>query len=101
MLSLITLSDVFIHSNETRFYVMTIIVALFFFSMSVLGLFIYKNFRNIYDYIIAEKQAGTVQISLRKLMLFFGIIAILISLITGSLCLALIQRMEDGMPLFG
>ena len=101
LLSLITLSDIFIHSNQTRFYVMTVIVALFFFLKSMLGIVIYKNFRKIYDHIMAEKQIGSAQISLRKLILFFSFVAIMISLISGSLSFALIQRMWDGMPLFG
>lgn len=101
LLSLITLSDVFIHSNQPRFYVITIVVALLFSVMGLLGIAVFRNFRNIHEHINAEKQTGLALSSLRKLLLFFGLMAIVIGLFSGSLCFALIERMAGGTALFG
>jgi len=101
LLSLITLSDVFIHSNQTRFYVITIVVALLFLAMALTGIAVFRSFKNIHEHITAEKQTGLALSSLRKLLLFFGLMALVIGLISGSLCFALIERMAAGTALFG
>jgi len=101
LLSLVTLSDVFIHSNQTRFYIITIAIAIIFFLMGWMGVIVYRNFRNIHNYMMAGKQTGQAQTSLLKLMLFSSIIAVTITLISCSICFALIQRMEGGTALFG
>lgn len=100
-LGLVTISDVFIHINQTRFYVITIITSILFFLIALLGLTIYKSFKNIYHFIITEKQMDLVLYSMRKLLFLFGIMAIAIGSIAALLCVALIQRMASGMTLFG
>ncbi|MFG4005093.1 hypothetical protein [Flavobacterium aquidurense] len=101
MLSLITISDVFIHGNQFQFYILTVIIAMLFFAIGCTGIIIYNNFRNIYHHISKDSQQNPAQVSVRKLLLLFGIIAIAITLFTGSLCMGLIERMNDGTALFG
>ena len=56
ILSLITISDVFIHSNQLQFYVLTIISAIIFFAIGFTGIVVYKNFKNIYQHILKEDE---------------------------------------------
>jgi hypothetical protein len=101
MLSLITLSDVFIHSNQLRFYVLTVITALIFFSIALTGISIYKNFKNINQYILKNNEKNLARASFQKLLLIFGLTAIAVTLFTCSLCMALLERMTSGTALFG
>ncbi|KFF02515.1 hypothetical protein [Flavobacterium hydatis] len=101
ILSLITISDVFIHSNQFRFYVLTIIAAIIFFAIGFTGIIIYKSFKNIYEYISKDNKQNSVRVSVRKLMLIFGFMAIVITLFTCSLCMGLLERMSSGTALFG
>lgn len=100
-LGLITLSDVFIHNNQVRFQIITVVVALLFFAAGWIGLVFYKNFENICDHLKERKLTASVRSSLRKLLLFFGLTAIILGLISISIALALIQRMAGGTALFG
>lgn len=103
-LSLITFSDVFIHTNQLRFYVLTIIAAMIFFVMGLAVIFVYKNLEIIkigHVCILKEDKKKAVQAAVRKLLLIFGFAAIIIAFFTCSLCVALLQRMNDGMALFG
>jgi hypothetical protein len=101
ILSLITLSDVFIHSNQFRFYVLTIITAIIFFTIGFTGIIIYKNFKNIYQHISKEDKENLARVSIQKLLLIFGLMAIAIMLFTCSLCMGLLERMNSGTALFG
>ncbi|WP_131474496.1 hypothetical protein [Flavobacterium sp. KMS] len=101
ILSLITLSDVFIHSNQLRFYVLTVIAAVIFFAIAFTGIIIYKNFKNIYEYISKDNEQNLAKGSIRKLLIIFGLIAIAITLFTCSLCMGLLERMNSGTALFG
>jgi hypothetical protein len=101
ILSLITLSDVFIHSNQLRFYVLTVIAAVIFFAIGFTGIIIYKNFKNIYEYISKDNGQNLARVSIRKLLMIFGLMAIAITLFTCSLCMGLLERMSSGTALFG
>jgi hypothetical protein len=101
ILSLITISDVFIHSNQFRFYVLTIIAAIIFFAIGFTGIIIYKNFKNVYTYISKDNEQNLAKASVRKLLMIFGVIAIVITLFTCSLCMGLLERMSSGTALFG
>ncbi len=101
ILSLITISDVFIHSNQLQFYVLTIITAIIFFAIGFTGIVVYKNFKNIYQHILKEDEQNLASVSIRKLLMIFGLMAIAITLFTCSLCMGLLERMSDGTALFG
>ncbi|AYN03987.1 hypothetical protein [Flavobacterium sp. 140616W15] len=101
ILSLITLSDIFIHSNQFRFYVLTVITAIIFFGIGLTGIIVYKNFKNIYQYISKDEEQNLARVSVRKLLLIFGLMAIAITLFTCSLCMGLLERMNSGTALFG
>ena len=100
-LGLITLSDVFIHSNQLRFHIMTIIAAIIFLGMAFTGITIYKNFKIIYEYVSSTDEHKSVQKATKKMLFVFGFIAIAITLFTCSLCMGLIERMSSGTALFG
>lgn len=101
LVGFITLSDIFINKNQSTFHLLTLLVALIFFIMSFLGIFVYKNFRGIHNHIMMEKNVSSVQVSLRNLMLIASFVAIIITLISSLLSFALMQRMRDGMSLLG
>lgn len=101
ILSLITISDVFIHSNQLQFYILTVITAMLFFAIGFTGIVVYKNFKNIYDQISKNDDQNLARVSIRKLLLIFGLITIAITLFTCSLCVGLLERMDDGTALFG
>lgn len=100
-LSLLTLSDVFIHSNALRFYLFTVITALLFFTFGFLGIIVYKNSKNVYEFVLKEGQHSIAKVSITKLLLIFGLIAIGITLLTCLLCVGLLERMRNGTALLG
>ncbi|MFH6991815.1 hypothetical protein [Flavobacterium sp. FlaQc-48] len=101
MLSLITISDVINHRNQFQFYILTLIIVMLFFAIGCTGIIIYNNFRNIYHHISKDKQQHPAKVSVRKLLLVFSLIAIAITLFAGSLCMGLLERINDGTALFG
>lgn len=100
-LSVVTLSDVFIHSNQFRFYVLTIVLAVIFLGMGIGSMVVYKNFHTLYQYSLKEGAEPAMRKSLAKLLFIFGCMALFISLIAFSLCMALIDRMLSGTALLG
>ncbi|GIQ61204.1 hypothetical protein Flavo103_43390 [Flavobacterium collinsii] len=101
VLSLVTLSDVFIHDNQLFFQVLTISTAVIFATIGLVGIVIYKNFKNIWQYTSKEEQHHFAPISMRRLLMVFGFIALVVALFCFILCIGLIGRMQDGMALFG
>lgn len=85
-LSLIIISDVFIHSNALRFYIFTVIAALLFFTFGFLGIIVYKNFKNVYEFILIEDQESIAKVSIIKLLLIFGLISFGVTLYLPALC---------------
>lgn len=101
VLSFVTLSDVFLHDNQLFFHVLTIVTAVIFAIMGLVGIVIYKNFRNIWRYALQEEQQHFIRSSVRKLLLVFAFIAVITALFSFILCIGLVDRMQNGMALFG
>lgn len=101
VLGLITLSDVFIHGNQLFFYMLTVVTAAIFFAMGLAGIMICKNFTNIWHYVLKEEPHHLARTSVRKLLFVFGLMALATALFSLSLCIGLVERMQDGMALFG
>lgn len=100
LLSLITLSDVFLHDNQLFYAILTIVTAVIFLVMGLVGIMIYKNFKNIWQSVLIEEQHA-IKASVQRLLLIFGLIAVIATLFSLSLCMGLVNRMLDGMTLFG
>ncbi|WP_264524116.1 hypothetical protein [Flavobacterium sp. N502536] len=100
-LSLVVGSDVFLHDNQPFFYMLTLITAFIFAAMGLVGIMIYKNFKNIWQHVSKEEQQHFARTSVQKLLLVFGFIAWITTLFSVILCIGLVERMRDGMALYG
>jgi ABC-type sulfate transport system permease component len=98
VLGMITLSDVFIHTNTFRFQLLTIVCAMFFIGTGLIARLVYKNFSKLQQ---ATNTAPALEKPLKSLMLVFGTVALFMILALTSLGYGMLQRMISGTALFG
>lgn len=100
-LGFLMFSDFIIHVHQVELHLSTILTSSVFFVIGMVGIAVYTNFKSIYDYLDREKITGLeVQLSLRKLLLLFGIFSILVSLISAMACFVLMERISVWKVLF-
>lgn len=97
-MGIVTFSDIFIHTNALKFQVLTVILALIFTGIGFVCLFVYKNFKTLYK---ASVNTQAIQVTLKKLIVVFGVMALFMAFAVIMFLFVLLQRMISGMALLG